>query len=83
MHSSFSSVSDLVPMLDTVSFLRFVFQIVGDHMPEYFLSLESGFSNPLIAYPMDLPGYFCISYQFSPDEAAQLLDVPRSMYVCS
>lgn len=52
-------------------------------MPEYFLSLESGFSNPLIAYPMDLPGYFCISYQFSPDEAAQLLDVPRSMYVCS
>lgn len=68
-------------MLDTVSFLRFVFQIVGDHMPEYFVSLESGFSNPLTPFPMDLPGYFCNSYQFWPDEAVQLLDVLTLEYV--
>lgn len=40
MHSSFSSVPDLWPLLDTVSFLRFVLQIPGDHMLEHFLPLE-------------------------------------------
>lgn len=30
---------------------------------------------------MDLPGYFCNSYQFWPDEAVQLLNVLTLEYV--
>ena len=45
MHSSFSSVPDLVPLLDTVSFLGIVFQILEDYILEHFLALDSGFAS--------------------------------------